>query len=41
MNFLDIFMSLAFVLFMVFIFKGYHQSKLAQRENKENSQKDF
>jgi hypothetical protein len=33
-------MSIAFVLFMVFIFKGYHQSKLEQRENKENTKKD-
>ena len=32
---LDIFMLVMFVLFMVFIFGGYHKTKSAQRE-KEN-----
>ena len=30
-------MSALFVLFLVFIFKGYHQTKLEQREKEENS----
>ena len=31
-SFLDIFMTVLFVLFMVFIFGGYHKNKSAQRE---------
>jgi len=32
MGILDIIMSILFVLFMVFIFGGYHKTKSAQRE---------
>jgi len=38
-NFVDIFMSIFFVLFLVFIFKGYHQNKLEEREKKEDFKK--
>lgn len=31
-SFIDIVMLMAFVLFMVFIFGGYHKNKSAQRE---------
>lgn len=31
-TFLDIVMSILFVLFMIFIFGGYHKNKSAQRE---------
>jgi len=32
MSFLDIFMLILFVFFMIFIFGGYHKTKSAQRE---------
>lgn len=35
MNFVDTVVLIAFVLFMIFIFKGYHQSKLEEREKDE------
>jgi len=31
-TFMDIFMSILFVLFMVFVFGGYHKNKSAKRE---------
>lgn len=31
----DVIMVIAFVIFLVFIFSGYHKSKLAQREKEE------
>lgn len=31
-SFLDIFISFLFVLFMIFIFGGYHKNKSSQRE---------
>ena len=33
---MDAFMSISFILFLVFILKGYHQSKLEEREKKEH-----
>ena len=35
MEILDTIMTIAFVLFMIFIFGGYHKSKAAQREKEE------
>jgi len=37
-SFLDIFMPLLFVLFMIFIFGGYHKNKSAQREKERERQ---
>jgi len=41
MEILNIIVSILFVLFMVFIFGGYHKNKSAQREaeNKKNEDK--
>jgi uncharacterized membrane protein len=38
-SFLDIFMTISFVLFMVFIFGGYHKNKSAQREKDRENKK--
>jgi len=35
---LDTIMSILFVLFMIFIFGGYHKSKYKQREKENNLQ---
>ncbi len=35
---LDVLIPLAFVVFMVFIFGGYHASKRKQEEEKKNSE---
>ncbi len=35
-TFFDILMTILFVLFMVFIFAGYHKTKSQEREKKDN-----
>ncbi|WP_297440874.1 hypothetical protein [Sulfurimonas sp.] len=35
-SFIDIFMIVLFVLFMIFIFGGYHKTKSEQREKDKN-----
>ncbi|MCK9453592.1 MAG: hypothetical protein WCY51_01870 [Sulfurimonas sp.] len=39
-QFVNIVMMILFVLFMVFIFGGYHKNKSAQREADEKKQKN-
>lgn len=39
-TFIDIVMLLLFLLFMIFIFGGYHKNKSAQREADERRTKD-
>ncbi|HEY9202836.1 MAG TPA: hypothetical protein VIM82_00775 [Sulfurimonas sp.] len=39
-TFIDIAMMLLFILFMVFVFGGYHKSKSEQRETEEKKLKD-
>lgn len=41
MDLLDIVMLIAFVLFMVFVFGGYHKSKFEQRQKDEEKNKNF
>lgn len=41
MTLLDIAMMILFVLFMVFIFGGYHKTKSAQREADEKKAKEM
>ena len=38
-SFVDTFMLIAFVLFMVFIFGGYHKTKSQQREQEQKNKK--
>ncbi len=38
-SFVDAFMLIAFVLFMIFIFGGYHKTKSQEREAFEQKQK--
>ncbi|MDK9693422.1 MAG: hypothetical protein OEL19_04130 [Sulfurimonas sp.] len=40
MTFINIVMSLLFLLFMIFIFGGYHKNKSAQREADELKAKE-
>lgn len=40
MNFLDIVMLIAFLVFMVFVFGGYHKTKFEQREKEEEKKKN-
>ncbi|MEJ2372750.1 MAG: hypothetical protein P8Y22_00400 [Sulfurimonas sp.] len=40
MNILDTIMLIAFLLFMIFIFGGYHKTKFEQREKQEKKEKD-
>ncbi|WP_345978149.1 hypothetical protein [Sulfurimonas sp. HSL3-7] len=35
-SFIDIVVLTLFILFLFFIFRGYHQSKLEERENKNS-----
>jgi phosphotransferase system glucose/maltose/N-acetylglucosamine-specific IIC component len=39
-SFVDTIMLIAFVLFMVFIFGGYHKNKAEQREDYKAKQKE-
>jgi hypothetical protein len=39
-EFIDIVMALLFVLFMIFVFGGYHKNKSAQREADEKRVKE-
>jgi len=38
-SFMDIIMIILFVMFMIFIFGGYHKNKSAQREKAEEQEK--
>jgi len=38
---LDIIMSILFILFMIFVFGGYHKQKSGQREAEFKRQKDL
>ena len=40
MNILDTIMLIAFFLFMVFVFGGYHKTKFEQREKQEKKEKE-
>lgn len=39
-SFLDMTMAILFVLFMIFVFGGYHKTKSAQREADEKKNKE-
>ena len=39
-SFMDTLMLILFVLFMVFIFRGYHKTKSQQRENERKKSED-
>ncbi|MCK9472463.1 hypothetical protein [Sulfurimonas sp.] len=39
-EYIDIIMAILFILFMVFVFGGYHKNKFAQREADEKKLKD-
>ena len=39
-SFVDTIMLIAFVLFMIFIFGGYHKNKSSQREEEKAKQKN-
>lgn len=39
-SFIDIAMMILFILFMIFVFGGYHRSKSEQREAEEKKSKD-
>ena len=39
-EFIDIVMAILFILFMVFIFGGYHKNKYGKREADEKRQKE-